>query len=277
MSVLPILLCAVLGAASAPVVLEDQAIRVEFDVELFTVRYIGAPGEGNWLEPLPVDDKTRESGIWLDPGALVTDVRPDFIGEAALRRGPGEILEKSGSHLIVLGPLAEKAAIRLMKEVRILEDSRVLYKVTLLSEAGEPVKAGLRNTMRLPLRSTVRIPRDAGDLKPLAGTESIHPAIVQSRQYWLMPVPPTATMERVVIGGFSREVSVERRGSGILTRKLVTAPGSPKDVPQGATVLCVLDTATQSYGVALQGEEAEVTPAAPLVLTEIWELQRPRR
>jgi len=267
-----------LMATAPPVILETHTLRVEFDVELFTVRYVGAPGAPNWLEPLPIDDSQRESGVWLDPGALVTDVRPDFIGDAALRRGPGEVLEKSSTHLIVLGPLAEDAPLRLMKELRILpEDNRMLYKVTLLSEGAEPIRAGLRNTMRLPQRSTVRIPRDVGELTVLSGADSIYPAVVKSREHWLVPIPPTATMSRVVIGGFSREAAIERRGEGVLHRKLVTAPASPKDAPHGVTVLCVLDTPSQSYGVAIQGAEAEVSPAAPLVLTEVWELSRPRR
>lgn len=261
--------------SAMPLVIESPSIRVEFNTEVFAVRFIGAPNGPNLIEPLPIRDEDRETGVWLDPGGMVTDLRPGLVSEAALRRGPAEVLEQSKTHLVALSPLAETAPLRLMKELRLLDDrKRILYKVTVLSEGKEPVEVGVRNTQRLPLRSTVRWPRaDHDEPQALSGAESIYPAVVKSREYWLLPVPPTTAMEQVVIGAFGREADVALRRGGVLKRKLVTTPTSPKDAPQGVSMLCVLDTASQSYGLAFQGVEAKVTPASPLVMSEIWEIE----
>lgn len=68
-----VLLAAAVGATAGadPVVLDNARIRIEIDTELFTVRFVGAPGGRNLVEPLPISKRARwQRATATEPGGL---------------------------------------------------------------------------------------------------------------------------------------------------------------------------------------------------------------
>ena len=270
MAILSLLLCAL----SAPIVLDNGAVRVEVEPRVFSVRFVGVPGRRNFLDPLPLTDEALAGSAWLDPGGLHTDVIPYPGPDAALRRGPAEVIEQSGSSVVMLGPVSEALKVRLSKEVRLVgREPLVLFTVSLVAASGEPARYAIRNTARVPLKTTLRVRRADGSISALAGAASIFPCVVKSNRYWLIPVPPTARTKQAILGAFVPEVT-HQNDSGLWVRRIVPPPSSPDDVPDGSTFMCVLDDATRSYGAALQGPTTDVTPGSRLTFTEEWTLRR---
>lgn len=270
--VLGLAICWVLSATD-PIELDNGAIRVEVDPALFSVRFVGVPGGANFVAPLPVDETVRESEDWVDPGGLQTDVLPYTARDAASRRGPAEIVEQRADYIALLGPPSEQTGMRIKKEVQLLgREPKARFRVTAMRVAGEPGETAIRNTVRLRSGTTIRLLRDEGDVRVLAGADAIAPAVVKSRKYWLIPIPPTSPMDGIVLGVFAPTLIVVN-DSGSWTRRLVTMPEEAKGTPHEATVLCVLDDASGSYGAALQGKLETVANDRVQVLEEEWTVE----
>ncbi|GMV90245.1 MAG: hypothetical protein AMXMBFR82_00230 [Candidatus Hydrogenedentota bacterium] len=260
-------------SATDPIVLDNGAIRVEIDPAVFSVRFLGVPGGENFLASLPVDDAARESEDWIDPGGLQTDILPYTARDAASRRGPAEIVEHREDYIALLGPPSEQTGMRIKKEIQLLgREPKARFRVTTMRVAGEPGDTALRNTVRLRRGTTIRLLREEGDVRILAGADAIAPAVVKSRKYWLIPIPPTSPMDGVILGAFVPTLIVVN-DSGSWTRRLVTMPEEAKETPHEATVLCVLDDATGSYGAALQGKLESVANGRVQVLEEEWTVE----
>jgi hypothetical protein len=260
--------CAVLLAAS-PVVLDNARIRVEIDPELFSIRFVGAPGGRNFLEPLFVEENTRRSGDWADPGGLVTDVLGLEERDAALRRGPAVVADQSAVHVLLIGPESRTTGLRLKKEITLAPDTAAArLTCSLLSNRPEAQRLALRNMVRVAPGATIRLPRRAGDLRSLSGAPATAPLVVKSMLYWLMPVPPTSPVRETLLGSESASVELQSE-NGVWTRRSA-AMASPEAFPKGQQSLALLDDATKSYGLALQSPEQEVSLAHPLVWTEEW-------
>lgn len=258
------------GAEEGPVVLENARLRIELDPVLFSVSFIGFPGGVNFVEPQHVDEGARQGKGWLDPGGLTTDLVPLEGQDAALRRGPGEVIERDAAHVVVLGAESEALGVRLKKELRLDGDAaRAWYIVTALSTRAEGPSVCVRTGARLAAGATARIPKQGGTFAPMHAEPKAPWAVVNSREYWLVPVPPTARVAGLVLGGVVAGVEVENR-SGIWKRRFTQPPTDPARLWNGVTVLCVLDDKTRSYGLSLQGAQAPLTAATPLQLTEEW-------
>lgn len=271
---MPVLLTLVAVLLQAgPIALDNGAIRVEVDPQVFSICFVGAPGGENFVEPIPVSPEEREGAGWVDPGGLQTDVIPYTAKDAASRRGPAEIVERRSDYVALLGPPSERTGMRIKKEVQLVgSEPRARFRVSALRVTGDPVDVGLRNTVRVPVGNTLRIIRDDGELRVLAGTDSAAPAVVKSRKYWLIPIPPTAPMNGVVLGAFIPR-HVLANGSGTWTRTMVHMPEVPDGVPSGSTFLCILDDSTATYGAALQGAVSETTERGTVVLEEVWTIE----
>lgn len=259
---------------AGPIVLENGAVRIEVDPQLFSVQFAGFPGGPNFVDPLRVEDAARTGMEWVDPGGMVTDVFPAAEHDAALRRGPASVEFQDGRSAVLLGPASEKLGIRLKKEIRLAGDEpKARYIVTLLAPSQDEQRWALRNTARVPLRSTIRIDKDKNEIVPMAGLDKLTPAVVRSMQYWLIPIPPTSPMSNVVLGSPVRSFAIENR-SGVWTRTMVapTREESAADAP--TPFFCVLDDATRSYGAALQSARQAVTLGDPLVFIEDWQFER---
>jgi hypothetical protein len=270
--VLLFITCCIL-AETDPITLDNGAIRVVADPELFAVTYVACSGGKNFVEPLPVNPQDRAGADWVDPGGLQTDVIPYLARDAAIRRGPAKVIEQRADYVALLGPPSESTGMRIKKEVQLVgREPTARFRVSAMRVSGEATEAAIRNTVRLPRGSTVRLMREDGEIHVLAGADSIAPAVVKSRTFWLIPVPPTAPMDGVILGAFVPRLMVVNE-SGTWTRRLVNMPGDADDVPNASTFLCVLDDASGTYGAALQGS-AEKTAMEVLVLEEEWTVEQ---
>ncbi|MCC6488226.1 MAG: hypothetical protein IT364_12070 [Candidatus Hydrogenedentes bacterium] len=256
------------------IVLENALVRITIDPRLFSIRDVGFPGKPGFMDSLSVAQDIREGTGWADAGGLQTDLLPYTGKDAALRRGPAEVLEQRGDYVAMLGPSSEQTGIRLKKEVQLIgREARARFRVTAIRVAGAPQAVALRNTVRVPLRSTIRVPREDVTVKALAGTKSIAPAVVKSRKYWIIPVPPTAELKGVILGAFTGEVVLLNQ-SGSWTRRLVSMPQGPDITPNESSFLCLLDDESRTYGASLQGESRELKTEEMLVLEEEWIFDR---
>jgi len=281
---MPLTLFLVMAAAAEPVALEQHGIRIEVDPGVFTLRYLGLADGKNLLDPLFVDDEARRSGAWLDPGGLVTDVLPYTSKDAALRRGPAEVLERTSTTLVLLGPASPERELRLSKRIEILPPQegagagRVRFTVSLLATEGEPRRLAVRNTARIPVpadarrgAAVLRLP-GGGAVRPLAGAEALEPYGTQDGKDWAFPVPPAHAAAGLVIGTPARQAGLQGHSTR-WTRRLPEPPETAAALPHNAAFLALIDDRTRSYGFAAQSPWATVEPGRPLVFVEEWTFQ----
>ena len=269
------LLCAVLSVALADaVVLDNGVMRIEVEPQVFSVRYVGFPGGVNYLDPLFISPADRAGSTWIDPGGLVSDVVPLDGHDAVLRRGPGEILEQRNNYVALLGPISERAGLRIKKEFALdTSTAKARYIVSVTINGPKPVTCTVRNTARLANGSTLRVEKSDGTIRALAGTDSILPAVVNSNQYWIIPVPPTAVMKNVILGApVTRITHVNKQGTW--TRRVVNPSSDIKSVPNESSFVCLLDSESRSYGASLQGAVTPVEPCCAVTFEEEWTLEK---
>ncbi|MDZ4860447.1 MAG: hypothetical protein SGI88_15835 [Candidatus Hydrogenedentes bacterium] len=261
-------------AADPVYALENGTIRIEVDPRLFAIRYIGFEGGENFVAPLTVSPEITAGTEWADPGGLHTDILPYTAQDAAVRRGPAEVLEYRSDYISMLGPPSSVNGMRLKKEIQLHKTGpSARFRVTAQRAAAEPARVALRNTARIKPNCTLRIERTDGEITVIAGPDSIFPAVVKSRRFWLIPVPPTSEMRGVVLGAaISRVTTVT--DSGTWTRRLADPSTSESELPHGVAWLCLLDDPTKSYGSAFQGMYAEVNEGGLTTLEEVWEFDR---
>ena len=266
------------GAVGAEsIVLDNGVMRIEVDPAVFSVRFVGFPGGANFVEPQYLPEAEQSGKAWLDPGGLTTDLVPLEEQDAALRRGPAEVLSQEPTRVELLGAESAALGLRLKKEIRLdAREARAYYIVTALSSRAEGPTIGIRNTARLPLRSTVRVPRKDTTFAPLQASPKAPWALVKSLEYWLVPIPPTARVEQLVLGGMSPALEVQN-DAGLWARRMTLPPTDAAQVLNGTSAIVVLDDATRSYGASLQGARAVVGGATPLQLTEEWTLTKRAR
>lgn len=95
--------CAAPVSAQEIITLENGPLRIEIDPAVFNVRFVGFPGGKNFVEPHFIEERDRSGSMWLDPGGVTTDLIPMEEEDAALRRGPAEVVEASDRHVVLLG------------------------------------------------------------------------------------------------------------------------------------------------------------------------------
>lgn len=268
-----VMMLATLGA-DKPIILDNGLIRVEAEPRLFGFRFIGFPGGQNFVEPLHVSDLELAGKSWLDPGGLVTDILPAPERDAAVRRGPAEVLAQDAYTLIMLSPVSPTSNIQVKKELQLTRDkAEARYRVSVMTPSSKKWPYYVRNTVRIPMRSTLRLEKGDDILRPLSGTKLLAPWVVKSMEYWSVPIPPTQHAKQVVLGGFLDMMRLEGR-DGVWERRIVGMPPSGRDVESGSTFVCVLDDETRGYGAAFQGAKEDLDPGSPMVFTEEWIFER---
>jgi len=269
------ILCAMISVMMADAVaLDNGAMRIEVEPSVFSVRFVGFPGGSNFLDPLYVSPEDSAGTAWLDPGGLVTDLVPLDEHDGPLRRGPGEVLEHRKDYVALLGPVSKATGLRMKKEFKIDEkEAKALYTVSVSVVGPKAVSCSVRNTARLATGSTLRVEKTDGTIRVLAGADSILPAVVNSNQFWIVPIPPTARMKNVVLGAFIPKV-VHLTNQGSWTRRIVNPPSEAKSVPSESSFVCLLDSDTRSFGGALQGATAPLEPCCAMVFEEEWTLEK---
>lgn len=77
--------------------------------------------------------------------------------------GPATVVEKSDRHVILSGPESPITGVRMTKEVRLLDDGRVLVRASAENSADEPRAWGLISNTRFAPRTPSYIPLAEGD------------------------------------------------------------------------------------------------------------------
>lgn len=265
-----ILCCAVFAAE--PLSLDNGHIRIEVVPELFAVTYLGVPGGENCLEVLTVSDDLVQGTEWVDVGGLQTDL-VGLERDAALRRGPATVTERSEEHLVLEGPVSEATGLRVRKAIHLYPgQAKARYEVVVSGGKEGGREVAVRNVARLQPPATLRVDRLNDSIQILTGGDALAPYVVNSRKYWLIPVPPTSDTRNVIVGAYVSTVVLENR-TGLWERRIVSMPPSARRVPQECTFLCLLDDRTRSYGQVLQGEQGVPSEVAPLKFVEVWTLE----
>ena len=117
--------------SAAPIALDNSAMRVEVDPRLFSVCFVGLPNRSNFVEPTQPTQEEIEGEGWVDPGGLHTDLVPYQGQDAAIRRGPADVVERTATSVVMLGPVSGTLKVRLKKEIELDEHKpRAVFKVS---------------------------------------------------------------------------------------------------------------------------------------------------
>lgn len=254
-----------LALGAGPLVLDNGAVRVEIAPETQCVRFAGFASGQNFVEPVLVAEDRETT-----PGGLQAHV----IGPGSCPVGPANVVERDDRHVLLRGPKADNGLFA-EQEITLLEkEDQVRFKVRLKAEKPVLGPFAWRVIMRARPDSTFRVRREGGvKMRAIAGARELRPYVVPSVRYWLMPVPPTERAKDILLGAFTPVMQTERE-SGFWTRRIMLMPDSAGLVPQESTFLCLLDSASHSYGAALQSPWQNVSPTEPLVYTEEWTFER---
>jgi hypothetical protein len=184
------------------IALDNGAIRVEFDSQLFAVCYVGAPGGKNLLAPLHVPDRLRQHGAaHFDPGGLAFSLQRD----TALTRidGPAEVITQSPTELVLLSPTMGDPALRLHLELRL--DGMIAgasLRLDVQTEATEAIDAAIVSHVILAPHVALHVPKSDATIRaalPEAATASL---FVDAGDYWDIDSPGTAVTSEPAVADF---------------------------------------------------------------------------
>ena len=268
-----IILQSFLGAPGV-LALDNGAIRIEVDPDLFAVRFIGRPGGENFLDPIYVRDSVRISEGLVDSGGLTSAVEPAGLQSAALSRGPARVIDSGPYHLVLIGPVSEESGLRIRKELRIDPvEPKAWFIVTVLSLKKEAVELSVVNSARLPMGTAVSIPGSEGAsfhaLEDGIGTLPVDGAGGGSA---IIPLSPRVARLIGRWGGPAGGVVIEN-ATGIWIRKIEGALAEAPAYVDKASLVLSIDDEAMRYSVDLRSARADVDSATPLILREAWELK----
>ena len=272
--IMPIhLLVIILAAAQELIVLENQALRLEIDPAIATIRCVAPKTGMNWLESLQLPDTEESSGDKVEPSGFSTALILKENQRVIPFRGPAQVLRKSPLSVVLLTPESSDLPLRLQQEIRLIRNTSLIrYTVTALNPGAEPITAALRNTAQLPLNVTIRSNRSDGTLRPLSGANSNNPVVAKVLEYWHIAIPPSPSVGgEASFGDFIPEITIHR-GDDVWQRQILTMPESAEDSPEQCSFTCRLDDVRHVYSASLQSEFAVVSVAEPLVFAEEWRL-----
>ena len=268
MATLAALICVVLAE---PIFLDNGKIRIEIEPSLSVIRFIGVPGETNFVDPIYLNEKELTEKSRIDPGGILVDLMPIKGKDPIIIRGPATVIEKREGYVALLGPVSKEHNIRVRKEIQIDRfEARAQYTVTVMMLSSESLKVSLRNKARVPHSMSLRTSQASGKIRALAGTDDIERVVAETKDYWSVQVPPVKHVQGVMLGSFVPEIIQENIDGKRWTRRLVDIPEEKKKFPHRSTFVCTLDTKTQHYASVLQGPEMTITKSSPLVFTEHW-------
>lgn len=274
MSVIASVLASLLLAAPLPpIALENEAVRVEVDPQLMSVRYFGPPEGPNLVEPLHVEPRDRRLGEWLDAGGVTWDIAGAPSHDATLRRGPAEVLVQTPTRVVLLSPPDPATPFRIKLEFRITAGKpEVAMAATVSTEedtASQPVS----------LRCSFRVRQGS-----LVGSYDARSATVfpldQPKGNRGLPVTQwdgvlfdagAVDARPLVATAFGPSAVIDRAGYKVI-REVEGGTASPADYARASNLHAVSDPRTHTYGLVMESPRAPVGVAAPLVYRETWRL-----
>jgi hypothetical protein len=262
-----------LSAITGVLVLENDLVRVEIDPEVMAVRYLGPPMGPNLVEPLYVSRLDRRGKAWLDAGGVGWEVvAASGSRDAALRRGPAEVLAHTVNRVTLLSPVSQDAPLRLKLDF-LLADSAPEVEVTavLSTDAGDlPAPVALRCLFRLWPGTVARAPDGPPPaLFPIAGTSVPAGTRVDKWDGTLLNAGAVGALP-LVTSTLAPKVMIERMGWRLSREP--TAFAGAGSYTLGRNVHAANDPSTHTYGVICDSPTATITPAQPLSYREVWRL-----
>lgn len=262
-----------LSAITGVLVLENDAVRVEIDPEVMAVRYLGPPTGPNLVEPLYVSRLDRRGNAWLDAGGVGWEVvTPTAGSDAALRRGPAEVLAHSAKRATLLSPVSRDTPLRLKLDFLLADTApEVAVTAVLSTDAAEsPTPVALRCLFRLWPDSIARAPDGPPPaLFPIAGASITAGTRVDKWDGTLLNAGAVGALP-LVSSTLAPLVMIERSGWS-LTREPSVFSGADS-YTLGRNVHAANDPSTHTYGVICDSPTATVSPAQPLSYREVWRL-----
>ncbi len=264
-----VMFMALWGAPSDAVVLDNGAMRIEIDPGRFNVRFVGAPGGDNFLDPVFRAVRAPADAGPPPSGGLITQILP-FPDDAVLANGPAEVLDQGPGYVVLLGPVSPGNGLRVRKEIRLADtEPRAVFTVTVLSEKAGPTAIVIRNEARVPIGSVLRAATGRG---PLQVIEAPGPLDLQVNNLVSIAVPLADMPYRVVLGALT-EALFHVRGRVTWSRQMadIHAPGNV--FPDQRNAVLELDRPANNYLAAMNGASGRVTSASPVVFREIWVIE----
>jgi hypothetical protein len=264
-------------ALGAPLALDNGKIRIELEPRTFSVRFIGLPGGNNFLEPAHLTQTELAGTGWLDPGGLFTDVLPVHTDDAALRRGPAEVLERRDDYVLLLGPEHPVSRWRVKKEVQLVHDAAELtYKVTVLSSLKEERDIRIRTTARLDWSGALIVPVAPGRMSLVRGAyQDVLSLLEFPEETYTVPLRSKKLRTRAVLSSASPEVTMTT-DFGKWKRRLEIRSALPEpEAENRIRMLALLDDPSHTYESALEGAQSGTNVGSPFVVVEHWSVSPP--
>jgi hypothetical protein len=270
-----ILLHTLLGAPEV-LALDNGAIRIEIEPELFAVRFIGKPGGENFLDPIYVRDTVRNSEGVAESGGLTTIVEPMGLRAAVLSRGPARLIDSGPYHVVLIGPVAEESGLRIRKDIRIdPKEPKAWYTVTVLFLKKEPVELSVVNSATIPMGTTVSTREPEG-----ASLHALEDALgaleVEAVGGGVVFVPPSLRVAgRKGRWGGSAGGAAFKNPNGIWVRKIDGPLLDAQAYNDEAPLVFSINDKAMRYAVEMRSPRTSVDSATPLILREMWQLEEP--
>jgi hypothetical protein len=270
-----ILLHTLLGAPEV-LALDNGAIRIEIEPELFAVRFIGRPGGENFLDPIYVRDTVRNSEGVAESGGLTTIVEPLGLRAAVLSRGPARLIDSGPYHVVLIGPVAEESGLRIRKDFRIdPKEPKAWYTVTVLSLNKEPVELSVVNSAAIPMGTTVWA-REPEGASIRALEDDLGALQVEKVGGGVSFLPRSLRVAgRKGRWGGSAGGAAFKNSTGIWVRKIDGPLADTQAYNDEAPLVFSINDTAMRYGVDMRSPRTSVDSATPLIHREIWQLEEP--
>ncbi len=259
--------------AADPMVLENGRVRLEVDPALATVVYAGIPGKMNWIGLPEAPMGTPPDGQKPALAGFVSELVAQNGQDMGFQPGPVEIVSKTPLQAVFLGPVSAKFPVRLKTDIQLAETGgKVTYSLTAVATDTVPGLFALRNTVRLPQNTTIRINTGDGMFRPLSGSKTIFPVVSKSFGYWLLTVPTTGLYKDLVLGAHVTQVSLHN-SANIWTRFPRETFDGARTYLDDSNLICRINDETREYRVTLQSPLGEIRAEAPLAFQEEWSIE----
>ncbi len=276
LSIVPWLTAFWLPFGAAGVVLENDAIRLEVEPRTYSIRYLGRPGGPNFVDPLYLTERQYNEPGLVQPGGIMTDVLPVSEADAVLRRGPASVVVHRPNYLLLMGPKSPRSDLQLKKEYRLYGDeARVTYRVSVLSSRKEERSVTIRVTAQIPWGASLVIPpRPEGGLQLLRGAfPGFTDFVASSGSDYRIELARRKGRSHVVLKTLGGPTSVESPFGTWSRRGRMHSAGEDSSAP--LQIVALVDDASLTSQLALEGTQTGVNVGAPLVYEEEWTLHPP--